>query len=141
MYVYACKCVFYGLQILKVGILSRFQGSLLQLHFVDSYKVTLKKVYLTNLFENKKEQHTKTIEKLFRFQKAVRVLENTSSSLIFIKSWNLLVCWHWYPSFKCHRKFSIRQILAPGKSINDILYSEIWLITNPIDIIFWKEIV
>ena len=86
MYVYACKCVFYGLQILKVGILSRFQGSLLQLHFVDSYKVTLKKVYLANLFENKKEQHTKTIEKLFRFQKAARVLESTSSSLIFIKS-------------------------------------------------------
>ena len=69
MYVYACKCVFYGLQILKVGILSRFQGSLLQLHFVDSYKVTLKKVYLPNLFENKKNNTPRQLKNFFDSKK------------------------------------------------------------------------
>ena len=69
MYVYACKCVFYGLQILKVGILSRFQGSLLQLHFVDSYKFTLKKYISQTCSKIKKNNTPRQLKNFFDSKK------------------------------------------------------------------------
>ena len=73
--------------------LEYYQG--FKAHYFTLIAVVALKKYISNLYEYKKEKHQDNW-KTFSIPKAACVLENTSSSLIFIKSWNALVCWQYY---------------------------------------------